>query len=116
VQLVALVPSQVAAQVPLPGHADRVPRGPPDVSVVQVPRDAGRLHASHWPVQALSQQTPSWQKPLAHSSGALPLHATPIISLSRQTPAEQYCPLGQRWVLSQLPLHWSVPQTYGVQG
>jgi hypothetical protein len=81
------------------------------VSVVHVPGDAGKLQASHWPVQALSQQTPSWQKPLAHSSAALPLHSTPRVSLSRQTPAEQYCPPGHGLVLSQLPLHWSVPQT-----
>ena len=32
----------------------------------QVPTSPGRLHALHWPLQALSQQTPLAQKPDVH--------------------------------------------------
>ncbi len=48
-------------------HAERVPCGNP-VTGVHVPSLPVTLHASHWPSQALSQQAPSMQRPLAHSS------------------------------------------------
>ncbi len=52
---------------------------------MQIPIDPLTSQASHWPVQALSQQTPSTQLPLAHSPAP-----------------EQLCPLGlptQVWTL-----------------
>ena len=38
------------------------------MTAAQVPGLVGRLHASHWPLQAWLQHTPSAQKPVAHSS------------------------------------------------
>lgn len=35
-------------------------------SAVQVPFEAGRSHASHWPAQTRLQHTPSMQRPDAH--------------------------------------------------
>jgi hypothetical protein len=56
-----LTPSQNPLQpVSFPPQAGREPTGLPDTGV-HVPRLAARLHASHWPAQALLQQTPSAQ-------------------------------------------------------
>ena len=63
-QLVRSVPLQVPLQaLPSLAHAGRLPRGAP-VTAVHVP--GVRSHASHWPVQALLQHTPSAQAPLVH--------------------------------------------------
>ena len=60
------VPSQVPPQlVPSVEQALRGPTGLP-VTGEQVPTFVETLHASHWPSQAESQQTPSVQKPVAH--------------------------------------------------
>jgi hypothetical protein len=63
----------------VPPHADpseaqalRNPCGAPEVTVVHVPTLPATSHACHWPLQALSQQTPSTQEPEAHS--LLPPH------------------------------------------
>jgi len=60
-------PSQLPPHsVPSEAQAFRVPCGPP-VAVEQVPALPATSHASHWPVQARSQQTPSTHCPVAHS-------------------------------------------------
>jgi hypothetical protein len=45
------------------------------------------LHASHWPPQALSQQTPSAQLPLAHCPATV--QTWPAVFFATQTPALQ---------------------------
>jgi hypothetical protein len=60
------VPSQAPPHIePSLAHAARPFTGAP-VTGEQVPAFPARLHASHWPLQAVSQQTPSAQLPLAH--------------------------------------------------
>jgi hypothetical protein len=60
------MPSQVPLHVgSVPTQAVRDPTATP-VTGEHVPLDAGRLHASHWPPQALLQQTPSVQNEEAH--------------------------------------------------
>ena len=67
-QEVALDPSQAPPQTdPSDEHAGREPCGAPEASVEQVPGLPATSHASHWPVQARSQQTPSTHAPDAHS-------------------------------------------------
>jgi len=83
-QAVRSVPLQLPAQAPVPAQASRPLRGAP-VTAVQVPGVA--LQASHWPLQAWSQHTPSAQKPLAHA--LLMVHAPPGGSLGVHTPAAQ---------------------------
>jgi hypothetical protein len=75
VQEVALVPSQTFEEQALfdsdCGQAGRVPTGGP-VIVTQVPTLPAVLHAWHWPLQAVLQQTPSTQgEPEGHSSDAV---------------------------------------------
>src|SRR5438477_464737 len=66
----------------LPPHTEpsdvqtgREPCGAPEVSVEQVPSLPTTSHASHWPVQAVSQQRPSTQELDAQSP--LARHAVP---------------------------------------
>jgi hypothetical protein len=67
----------------------------PSGSAVHAPSDAGRLQAKQPAVQALLQQTPSAQKPLAHSSPRA--HRLPRIFLPhealRQTAGASHSPL-----------------------
>jgi hypothetical protein len=63
------------------------PHVAPSASVVQVPTDPPRLHAWHAPSQAVSQQTPSTQKPERHCP-LLP-HGSPSGKSSVQCPASQ---------------------------
>jgi hypothetical protein len=49
----------------VPGQGAREPTGVP-LTGEQVPREAARLQASHWPLQPLLQQTPSAQNVDAH--------------------------------------------------
>lgn len=70
-QAIADLPSQVPAQ-PCPSSAQAlrfVPCGLPTM-VVQLPAVPAASHAWHCPSHAVSQQTPSTQKPEAHSLGA----------------------------------------------
>jgi len=74
VQDVALVPSHIFELQTLFGsdcaQAGRVPTGGPLI-VTQVPTLPAVLHAWHWPVHALLQQTPSTHVvPVAHVSVA----------------------------------------------
>jgi hypothetical protein len=48
-------------------HAACTPCGSPATGT-QIPSAPGTSQASHWPVQAWSQQTPSVQKAVAHAS------------------------------------------------
>jgi hypothetical protein len=67
-------PSHDAWQVPVPEHAGRPARGAP-ATAMHDPTLPPTLHASHWPLHAVLQQTPSTQFPLPHS--ALPPHVAP---------------------------------------
>jgi hypothetical protein len=58
-----------------PAHAGRVPCGLPEIGE-QVPVAVGTSHASHCPVHAVLQHTPSTQKPLAHESFVV--HGVPV--------------------------------------
>ena len=65
-QTVREEPSQVPPQaLPSVAQAGRPSRGSP-TTAVQTPTLPPTLHASHWPLQAVSQQTPSTQLPLPH--------------------------------------------------
>jgi hypothetical protein len=104
---VRVVPSQVGPHevpAPTPVHAARGAFGAP-VTGVQVPAVPARLQASHWPVQAALQQTPSTQKLEAHWDAAV--HAWPL--LRAQTPAARpatagalQTPLGHVAVVQQV--------------
>jgi hypothetical protein len=79
---------------------------------VQVPADAGRLHASHWPVQSLSQHTASTQCPLLHSASME--QVVPLVARGLHTPPRQKSPVGQSLFVLQ-PAHWLTPQMPGAQ-
>jgi hypothetical protein len=59
--LVRSAPSQVAWQTPVPAHAVRVLPCTAPATATHVPTLPPTSHASHCPLQALSQQTPSTQ-------------------------------------------------------
>jgi hypothetical protein len=61
VQAVRLALVQEPWQVPVPAQTVRVPRGAPEATAVQCPAVLVSAQASHCPLQALSQQTPSTQ-------------------------------------------------------
>jgi hypothetical protein len=76
-QDVRVVPSHAPPQtVPSVAQAARPPVGVP-VTGEHVPALPDTLHASHWPLQLPSQQTPSTQNPEAHSLVAP--HAVPFV-------------------------------------
>jgi hypothetical protein len=71
--------------VPYAAHAGREPTGAPDAAL-HVPTLPAMLHASHCPVQVVSQHTPSTQFHDAHSAPAL--QAVPLASgLKSSAPA-----------------------------
>jgi hypothetical protein len=85
VHAAVVTPSQAPPQAePSEAHAGR-PTGAPTTGV-QAPARPARLHASHWPPQAPSQQTPSTQKPVAHWLAAV--QAAPGAALGTHAPAE----------------------------
>jgi hypothetical protein len=77
---------------------------------VQVPGDVASAHDRHVPVQAVLQQTPCAQKPLAHS---VPSPQTEPGALSPQEPAVQTAGVWQSASAAQLALHASAPQRNG---
>jgi hypothetical protein len=95
-QAVRSTPLHVCAQLadPPPVHAERPPTGAP-VAGEQVPTFVARLQASHWPVHATSQQTPSTQNPEPHSLAppqAVPLvlrHSPGLAGVLHELPAPQ---------------------------
>ena len=69
-QAAGWTPSQLPPQTePSVAQAARLPCGAP-IAVEHVPTLPARLHASHWPVHARPQQTPSTHSPEAHSMSA----------------------------------------------
>ena len=87
-------------------------RGAPATGV-QVPALPASAQASHWPVHAVSQQTPSTQCCDPHWFA--PPQAWPGPSSVTQTPAEHQLPVEQSESALQLPVHAVAPQTKGVQ-
>jgi hypothetical protein len=75
------------AQAPEPAQAARVPCGAPDVTAVQVPAEPETSQASHWPLQAASQHTPSTQRALWHCE--LAVQAVPLGRAALQLPLTQ---------------------------
>lgn len=78
----------------------------------QVPTLPATLHAEQVPGHALSQQTPSTQKLLVHSSAAA--HAAPLVFFATQTPVLQYAVVLAHAVsavheVAQVPaaVHWT---------
>jgi hypothetical protein len=67
----------------------------PEALSEHVPSFPARLHASHWPVQAVLQHTPSMQFPDTHCREDV--HVVPLVSLGTQEPPEQYRP-ATHWV------------------
>jgi hypothetical protein len=84
-----------ASQLAAPAQLGRVPRGTP-LTCVHVPLLPVSAHDSHWPVQALSQHTPSAQC-------AAP-QLVPLPFLNTHWPALQYASLEQSASL----VHWLV--------
>jgi hypothetical protein len=112
-QAAGCVPSQAPPQTePSDTQGARPVRGTP-ATAVQVPTLPDSPHASHWPLQALSQQTPSTQCPDAHWFA--PPQVCPCVSSGTQTPAEHQLPLVQSESALQLPAHAVGPQENGVQ-
>ena len=68
--------------------------------LLQVPMKPVRLHATHEPVHALLQHTPSTHWPELHSQ--VLLHEAPLLFFPVQLEPEQYAP-GSHWVLEQPP-------------
>jgi hypothetical protein len=114
VHLVPSVPPQAPLQGEVPAHATRDPRGAP-MTGVHLPTEPASAQLSHWPAQALSQQTPSTQFPVAHS--AVVVQAEPLVFLVWQTPfTSQKDPAAQVWVALQVSRqvvvfrHWRARQ------
>jgi hypothetical protein len=92
-----------AAQLPVSpqgGLAAHWPVGAavPAVTDAQVPSDepvSAIVHAWQVPVQAVLQQTPSTQKPLAHWAPSPPVHVAPLACPRVHTPLSQYLPAAQ---------------------
>jgi hypothetical protein len=100
VQRSGVTPLHVPAQFgSVPAHGARTPRGAPTTEV-HVPKAPPTLHASHCPMQAESQQTPSTQYDDAHSVESL--HASALGRFGRHRPATQNLPRPQSWS----EVHW----------
>ena len=101
------VPSQVPRHV-VPAQAARVPRGPP-ITGTHWPTFPASAQASHWPVQARSQHTPSTQLPLVHS---IPVWQTAAAAFfGEQAPdAVQNWPVGHGLVAPHPPEHTEAAQ------
>jgi hypothetical protein len=80
-----------------------------EVQTPSIPPVLAEEHAVHLSVQALSQQTPSTQNPVAHSFA--PAHAGPASFSKRQTPALHQCPDGQSESVAHGFL-WHSPSTH----
>lgn len=99
------VPASYFRQPPAPSHLPSAPQDaapwslhtpagsdtPPETGV-QMPIAEGKPQLRQLPVQALSQQTPPAQKPLAHSPAAP--HDWPL-GFGPQLPLRQACPVTQ---------------------
>jgi hypothetical protein len=92
-----VVPSHTPPQTPAAAHAARPPRGLP-LTGLHTP---ALSHASHWPVHAVSQHTPSTQLPFAHCEAAP--QAAPPARFATQMPPEQNSAAAQSVSAVQLP-------------
>lgn len=81
------IPPQV---VPAPAQAPWPARGVA-LTAMQVPGLVASAHASHCPVQATLQHTPSAQKPLTHSPAIV--HDRPVFSLQAPVASQLLMPL-----------------------
>jgi hypothetical protein len=112
-QAVRLAPSQTPPQAePSVPHGVRAPAGDP-ILAEQIPTRPATLQASHWPLQVLSQQTPSVHRPLAH--WLAPEQVAPPARRSAQTPDEHQAVAAQSASIRQLPLQAVAPQAYALQ-
>src|SRR5207253_1078222 len=113
-QALASVPLQLPAHGPAPPHDGRLPTGGP-LTGAQVPRLFGRLHAEHWPVQAVPQQTPSTQKPDRHWVDAVQAWPLAIVGTHTRFATSQRSP-AMHWLSPvQLVRQTLTPHTNGVQ-
>jgi hypothetical protein len=79
-------PAKAVRHFPVPSHVDRqAPPAPhcargstPSGTIEHLPGEVGSAHDSHVPLHALSQQTPSTQKPEEHSAAELQLWKSPF--------------------------------------
>lgn len=106
-------PSHVPWQGPVPAHAARPPRGAP-VTGVHVPSWPSTSQASHAPVHAELQHTPSTQAPVPHSSVAL--QRSPAAFTGEHTPALHQCPAAQSLATAHVPAQASAPHVNGAHG
>jgi hypothetical protein len=87
--------------------AEHSPRGlVPAAALMHVPTEPTSPQVWQVPPQALLQQTPSTQKPLAQSPAVL--HATPFCSCGTHRPAAQWLPAVQSLFEPQLVAHAAV--------
>jgi hypothetical protein len=114
VQARVVTPSQTPPQaVPAPAHPARPWGGCWFAGIgVHLPSVPASAHASHWPLQSLSQHTPSTQCELAHSASIE--HFVPSPDCGLQTPPRQKSPDGQSAFVLH-PVHCVCPQTPGLQ-
>lgn len=98
---------QLPLQVPLPAQAARAPCGAPELSAVQVPTAPATSHASHAPVQAALQHTPSTQREFWHWLFAV--QAVPLGRNAVQLPAAQYGAALLQSLLPPQPVRQAVP-------
>jgi hypothetical protein len=120
-----VVPGGCRRQPPLPLHPPARPhvvgasagqsfRGSaPSATGVQVPRLLLMLQAKHRSVQAVPQQMPLVQYPVAHCSGTV--QAAPIARLLRQAPLSQKKPTWQSALVAHTVPHELPAQLFGVQ-
>jgi hypothetical protein len=107
-------PAQTAPEVPAPLHAGLLPTGGEFTGTgEQVPFLPATLHASHWPVQSPSQQTPSTQRRLAHSPSRE--QSPPIGERGVHTPARQNRLASLHDSSVEQPSHLIGPQIPGAQ-
>lgn len=101
------LPSHFAWHAPVPVHAGLPGRGSPLIAV-QVPTTPPTLQASHWPVHAELQHTPSAQEPDPHSDALEQLSPigfaqVPVLVAAQLRPVAQLAVLQQtpstQWVL-----------------
>jgi hypothetical protein len=114
-QALRFVPSQLPPQIAgSPAHAARLPRGTPSTAT-HLPAEPVSLQASHCPVHPVSQQTPSTQKPDAHSRPSV--QVAPGACFVAQVLADvQYEPETQSASPSQLVRQEVEPHRYGAHG
>jgi hypothetical protein len=104
-----------AADVPLQKAGPHSPSGSELAGMaLQDPGDAASAHETHVPVQALSQQTPSAQMPLAQWP-ATPSHLAPSAYLARQVPSPQNCPIPQSTSAVQVPPEFGTQEDWPPQ-